>query len=161
MAPRKVRYVMEPVRNRTVADALNTLGAMNRRAAKAVAKAIGSAFANARQADPTLTEEQTVIKRLFADGGPTWKRHRAAAFGRAVMIHKRTSHITVELDRLDGVQPASPPPAAQPGKAKIARPAPPAKRAAGKTRGTRKAAAKPKPSAARPKKQRAAGRNPS
>ena len=99
MSPRKVRYVMDPVRGRSVAQALNLLGAMHRRAAQAVHKAVVSAFANARQKDPTLTEEAVVISRLMADGGPSWKRFRAAAFGRAVPILKRTSHITVEIDR--------------------------------------------------------------
>ena len=99
MSPRKVRYVMDPVRGRNVAQALALLSAMHRRAARAVRQAVVSAFANARQKDPTLTEETVMISRLFADGGPSWKRFRPAAFGRAVPIHKRTSHITVEIDR--------------------------------------------------------------
>lgn len=107
MSPRKIRFVMEPLRQKTVAQALVILSAANRRAAKPVAKAIVSAYANARQQDPGLGEDQVVIERLFADGGPVWKRHRAAAFGRAVMILKRTSHITVELARLNGRAPAS------------------------------------------------------
>ncbi|MBI2885088.1 MAG: 50S ribosomal protein L22 [Candidatus Omnitrophica bacterium] len=97
MSPRKVRYVMEPLRNRSVADALNVLGSTNRRASKPLAKAIASAFANAKLADPTLGEERVIISRMTADGGPAWKRFRAAAFGRAVSIRKRTTHITVEL----------------------------------------------------------------
>lgn len=99
MSPRKVRYVMEPLRHRTVAEALALLAATNRRACKPVAKAVASAFANAKHADPTLGEHQVIISRLTADGGPVWKRFRAAAFGRAVPIRKRTTHITVELDR--------------------------------------------------------------
>ncbi|MBI3324965.1 MAG: 50S ribosomal protein L22 [Candidatus Omnitrophica bacterium] len=99
MSPRKVRYVMEPLRLRTVAEALAILATTRRRASKPVAKAVASAFANARQRDPTLAEEQVVISRLFADGGPVWKRFRAAAFGRAAKIRKPTTHITVELDR--------------------------------------------------------------
>jgi large subunit ribosomal protein L22 len=104
MSPRKVRYVIEPLRRKTVAEALNILSVTNRRASRPVAQAIRSAFANARQTDPTIAEEQVVIDRIFADGGPTWKRFRAAAFGRAVTIHKRTSHLTVELDRVNGRQ---------------------------------------------------------
>lgn len=99
MSPRKIRYVADPLRRRTVSDALSLLASTNRRAAKPLAKAIASAFANARQVDPTVGEDQLVIHRLTADGGPTWKRFRAAAFGRATKIRKRTSHITVELDR--------------------------------------------------------------
>ena len=102
MSPRKVRYVMGPVRRRTVAEALIQLRMMNRRACKPVAKAIASAFANARQLDPTLGEDHVVISRLVADGAPVWKRFRAAAFGRAAPIRKPTTHITVELDRWGG-----------------------------------------------------------
>ena len=102
MSPRKVRYVMTPLRHLSVAEALSLLAAANRRASRPIAKAIGSAFANARQQDPTLGAHQAVISRLTADGGPVWKRFRAAAFGRAAMIRKRTTHITVELDRKTG-----------------------------------------------------------
>ena len=98
MSPRKVRYVMEPLRHRSVADALSVLAVLNRRASKPLAKAIASAFANAKRVDPTLGEERVIISRLTADGGPAWKRFRAAAFGRAVSIRKRTTHITVELE---------------------------------------------------------------
>ena len=99
MSARKVRYVMKPLRARTVEEALGILTTLNRRASKPLAKAIASAFANAKQLDPTLSPEQVVISRLAADGGATWKRFRAAAFGRGVVIRKRTAHITVELDR--------------------------------------------------------------
>ena len=99
MSPRKARFVIDALRLRTVADALNILAATNRRAAKPLTKAVASAFANAKQVDPTLAEHQVIISRITADGGPVWKRFRPAAFGRAVMIRKDTSHITVELDR--------------------------------------------------------------
>ena len=129
MSPRKVRYVMDPVRGRSVAQALNLLSAMHRRAAKAVRQAVVSAFANARQKDPTLTEETVVISRLFADGGPSWKRFRPAAFGRAVPILKRTSHITVEIDR--------------PAKRNGAPPAPSSATTAARSAASAKPAAKP------------------
>jgi large subunit ribosomal protein L22 len=108
MSPRKIRYVMAPLRHRTVSEALSVLAATNRRACKPLAKAIRSAFANARQANPTLGEDQVVIHRLIADGGPVWKRFRAAAFGRAVQIRKPTAHITVELDRQSEVRSQKP-----------------------------------------------------
>lgn len=102
---------MGPIRHRTVAEALAVLMNTNRRASRPLAKTISSAFANARRVDPTLGPEQVVISRLTADGGPVWKRFRAAAFGRAVSIHKRTTHVTVELDRKNGqrLAGASPP----------------------------------------------------
>lgn len=99
MTPRKVGYVIRPLRRRTVAEALAMLSATNRRAAKPVAKAIASALANARHKQPTLQAEEAVISRLTADDGPRWKRFRAAAFGRAARILKRTTHLTVELEK--------------------------------------------------------------
>ena len=132
MAPRKVRYVVDPLRHRTVTQALNTLAATNRRASKPIAKAILAAFANARQQDPTLVEDQVVISRLFCDGGPMWKRHRAAAFGRAVMIQKKTTHITVELERAAGRSRPPTPPAAAAAAAPKKQPARRARQAAGK-----------------------------
>ena len=99
MTPRKVDYVITPLRRQTVAGALATLSAVNRRAAQPVTKVIASAFANARQRYPELREEDVVISKLTANQGPTWKRFRAAAFGRAARILKRTTHITVELEK--------------------------------------------------------------
>ena len=99
MTPRKVGYVISPLRRRTVAEALTMLSATNRRAAKPVAKLVASAFANARQQHPELREDQVIISRAMADEGPRWKRFRAAAFGRAARILKRTTNITVELEK--------------------------------------------------------------
>ena len=99
MTPRKVSYVATPLRQRTVAQALAALSAMNRRAAKPVAKLVASAFANAKRQYPELREDQVVISKVVANEGPRWKRFRAAAFGRAARILKRTTHLTVELER--------------------------------------------------------------
>ena len=99
MTPRKVGYVIEPLRRRTVAEALIVLAATNRRAAKPIAKTVASAFANARQQNPALRPEDVVISKMTANEGPRWKRFRAAAFGRAARILKRTTHLTVELDK--------------------------------------------------------------
>ena len=99
MTPRKAGYVMLPLRKRTVAEALALLSVTNRRAAGPVAKLVASAFANARQRNPELLADQVIISKLVADEGPRWKRFRAAAFGRAARILKRTTHLTVELDR--------------------------------------------------------------
>ena len=99
MTPRKVGYVARPLRQQTVAKALASLSVTNRRAAEPVAKLVASAFANARQRNPELREEDVIISKLVADEGPRWKRFRAAAFGRAARILKRTTHITVELEK--------------------------------------------------------------
>ncbi len=99
MTPRKVGYVITPLRRRTVAEALAILSTTNKRAAKPVAKLVASAFANAKQQHPELQEDQVIISKVVADEGPRWKRFRAAAFGRAARILKRTTHITVELEK--------------------------------------------------------------
>ena len=99
MTPRKVGYVALPLRKQTVAAALVQLSVTNRRAAKPLVKLLASAFANARQRHPELREEDVIISKLVADEGPRWKRFRAAAFGRAARILKRTTHITVELEK--------------------------------------------------------------
>jgi large subunit ribosomal protein L22 len=101
MTPRKVGYVLTPLRRQTVAGALERLSVTNRRAAKPVAKVIASAFANARQRYPELQAGDVLISKLVADEGPRWKRFRAAAFGRASRILKRTTHITVELEKVN------------------------------------------------------------
>ena len=99
ITPRKAGYVLTPIRRKTVAEALAMLSAINRRAAKPVAKVLASAFANASHQHPELREEDLIITKAVADEGPRWKRFRAAAFGRAARILKRTTHITVELDK--------------------------------------------------------------
>ena len=98
MTPRKVGYVLKPIRRHTVAEALRFLSVMNRRAAMPVAKAVACAFANARLKNPTLREEDVFISKAVANEGPSWKRYRAAAFGRAVPFVKRTTHLIVEID---------------------------------------------------------------
>ena len=99
MTPRKVDYVIRPLRNRTVAEALDLLQLAKRQAAQPVRKLVLSAFANARAQQPALREEEVIISKAIANQGPTWKRFRAAAFGRAARILKRTTHVTVELER--------------------------------------------------------------
>ena len=99
MTPRKVSYVVTPLRKRTVAEALAVLSVINRRAAGPVAKVVASAFANAKQRHPDLREDQVIISKMVANEGPRWKRFRAAAFGRAARVLKRTTHIVVELEK--------------------------------------------------------------
>ena len=105
---RKARFVIDPLRGKSVAEALIILGALNRRAARPVRKLVESALANAKQQDAALTEGQLKIARIAADEGPMWKRFRAAAMGRATRIRKRTCHITVELDALQARPMAAP-----------------------------------------------------
>ena len=106
---RKVRFVIDPLRRKSVAQALVILSTLNRRAARPVTKLVQSAVANAKQRDATLTEGRLLISKIVADEGPMWKRFRAAAMGRATRIRKRTCHITVELEVLAPRQTGAPP----------------------------------------------------
>ena len=99
VTPRKAGYILLPLRGKTVADALTILSTTKRQTAKPVFKAVASAHANARVKDPAVRPEELVITRATADEGPRWKRFRAAGFGRAARILKRTSHITIELEK--------------------------------------------------------------
>lgn len=94
MAPRKVGLVAGLVRGRTVADALTILEHTPKRAAKPVAKVIASAKANARN-NHGLDEKSLVIHSLQVTSGPSLKRYRPGAYGRAKPYQKRTSHISV------------------------------------------------------------------
>lgn len=99
ISPRKVRLVIDLVRGKKVEEALAMLEFTPKRAARVVSKLIKSAVANAEQS-PDVDVDNLYIKRIYADPGPILKRIRPRAVGRAYLIRKRTSHITVILDEL-------------------------------------------------------------
>ncbi len=99
ISPRKVRLVIGLVRGKRVDESLNILQFTPKRAAHIVRKLIKSAIANAEQ-KPDVDIDNLYIKYIYADEGPTLKRYRARALGRAVRIRRRTSHITVVLDEI-------------------------------------------------------------
>ncbi len=93
-SPYKVRRVLDLVRGLPVEDARNVLTFTNRRAAGAISKVLESAVANAEH-NFALDGDELFIAEAFADEGPTLKRFRPRARGRATRIRKRTSHITI------------------------------------------------------------------
>lgn len=97
MSPQKVRLVVDLIRGKKLEDAERILAFTRKRAAVAVSKLIKSARANAAQ-NPRIDEHILYIKEIYVDQGPSLKRWRARAQGRAAPIKKRTSHITVVLD---------------------------------------------------------------
>ena len=97
ISPRKARLVTELIKGKPVEEALTILRFVPKKAARLVDKTLRSALANAEQ-NPNIDIDTLYIKRIFVDGGPTMKRWRARAMGRATKIIKRTSHITVILD---------------------------------------------------------------
>jgi large subunit ribosomal protein L22 len=102
IAPRKARLVADEVRGKSYAEAINLLQFTNKRAAQIVGDVIQSAGANAEHNDG-LDAEDLFIREIRVDEGPTIKRYRARAMGRATMIRKRTSHISVKLGDPAGV----------------------------------------------------------
>ncbi|MCP3977015.1 MAG: 50S ribosomal protein L22 [bacterium] len=93
-SPFKVRRVLDLVRGLPVTEARDTLTFTNRKAATTVLKLLNSAVANAEH-NQALDAEELWVYEAFADEGPTLKRFRPRARGRATAIHKRTSHITI------------------------------------------------------------------
>ena len=102
IAPRKVRLVVDEVRGKSYPEAQSLLAFTNKRAAKAVGEVLKSAAANAEH-NMDADADELKVKIIKVDEGPTIKRYRARAMGRATMIRKRTSHITVELEGPVGV----------------------------------------------------------
>ena len=101
IAPRKARLVADEVRGKSYPEAASLLRFTNKRAAKIVGDVLNSAAANAEHNSEADTDELRV-KTVKVDEGPTIKRYRPRAMGRATMIRKRTSHITVELEAPEG-----------------------------------------------------------
>ena len=97
VSPTKARRVIDLVRGKSVAEALDILRWAPQAASEPVAKVIASAAANA-QNNNGLDPSTLVVATVYADGGPTAKRIRPRAQGRAFRIRKRTSHITVIVE---------------------------------------------------------------
>src|SRR5205085_6199284 len=99
-SPTKVRRVIDMIRGRHVDEARRILRFSPLGAAKTVAKILDSAVANAEQT-PGVIPENLVVKAAWADEGPTLKRFRPRAYGRATRIRKRTSHITLVVESIE------------------------------------------------------------
>jgi ribosomal protein L22 len=95
-APRKARLVMDHIRGKRVEQAQAILLHAPRAVSSDILKLLNSAVANAESAYELGPDELT-IRRAFVDEGPTIKRFRPRALGRATKINKRTSHMTIEL----------------------------------------------------------------
>ena len=97
--PMKVRRVVDLIRGRSAAEALAVLQFAPQAASTPVAKVLASAMANAEN-NLDLDPETLWISKAYVDEGPTLKRFRPRAQGRAYRIRKRTSHITIEVESL-------------------------------------------------------------
>ena len=97
MSPTKVRRVLALIKGRPVQEALDILRFSPQAAAEPLAKVVASAAANAEN-NHDMDRDTLVVAAAYADEGPTLKRIRPRAQGRAYRIRKRTSHITVEVE---------------------------------------------------------------
>ena len=105
MSPTKVRRVIELIKDRSVQEALDILRFSPQAAAEPLFKVVASAAANAEN-NLDLDPDTLVVAAAYADEGPTLKRIRPRAQGRAYRIRKRTSHITVEVESVPEKKPA-------------------------------------------------------
>ncbi len=96
MSPRKVRLVADVIRGLDVEEALVQLEFNKRAASLPLVKLLKSAISNAEQ-NHQLKRDNLFVKELTIDDGPTLKRWRPRAFGRATMLRKRSSHIAIVL----------------------------------------------------------------
>ena len=100
ISPRKARMVVDLMRGKSAAQALQMLQFTNKAGAPFVRKVIESAVANARTTDPTVDVDALYVSMASVDKGPNshMRRWRPRAMGRATRIQKGVSHITIVLD---------------------------------------------------------------
>jgi len=96
ISPKKVRNVIDLIRNKEALEAKSILVSLSQRPREYLIKILNQAIANAKVKG--FGPEQLYISKIICDNGPIWKRFKAAAFGRAAPIKRRTSHIRMELD---------------------------------------------------------------
>ena len=151
ISPRKARLVTDHIRGRSVPEARTVLAFTTRAAAREIEKVLRSAVANA-EANHGLFGDDLQVSAAYVDEGPTIKRWRARARGRAARIHKRTCHITIKLapapEQAERRRKPEPPPEAE-QKPKRA----PRRKAAPKAEAAPSAEEKPKPKRAPRKKK--------
>ena len=163
VSPTKARRVINLVRGKSVSEALDILRWAPQAASLTVAKVIASAAANA-QNNNGLDPATLVVASVLADDGPTAKRIRPRAQGRAFRIRRRTSHITVVVESrptkdVRGSQSASAARARRAQGSKAAAGKAPAKKATAEKAPAKKAAAEKAPAKKAPAKKASAAKS--
>ena len=98
-SPRKMRRVVDMIRGQHVEEARRILRFSPLGATRDIEKLLNSAVANAEQ-KPGVIPENLVVAKAWVDEGPTLKRFRPRAYGRATRVRKRTSHVTVVVQTM-------------------------------------------------------------
>jgi large subunit ribosomal protein L22 len=102
ISPTKVRQVADLIRGKDIREALAILRYTPKGASLPISKVVKSAVANAEH-NYEMNSDKLYISKIFVDQGPTLKRFRPRAMGRADRIRKRTSHITVVVSEREEV----------------------------------------------------------
>ena len=103
MSPRKMRLVIDQIRGQDVNRAYAILQFSKKKASEPIEKALRSAVANATykadEAGETLDVDELYVREAYVDEGRTLRRWRARAYGRATPVLKRSSHVTIVVDK--------------------------------------------------------------
>jgi large subunit ribosomal protein L22 len=102
VSPRKARLVADLVRGRDVPEAIEMLRFTEKKSAPMIQKLVESAVANAENLNSDVDVDALYIKTIMVDAGPSLRRFRPRAQGRATKVLKTTSHITVVLAAREG-----------------------------------------------------------
>jgi large subunit ribosomal protein L22 len=135
VTPMKARRVIDLIRGLPADEALTLLRFTPQAASEPIYKVVASAVANAEH-NLRLDPETLIVAAAYVDEGPTLKRFRPRAQGRAYRINKRTSHITVEVESIPARQESKPARSARGSRAGRAAPGGRGGRAAGSGEGT-------------------------
>jgi large subunit ribosomal protein L22 len=100
LSPSKVRLVLDLIRGKDAIVAQSILLHLNKRPKEYLIKILKSAIANAKVKG--IAADKLYVSVALCNPGPMWKRFKAAAFGRAASVVKRTVHIKIELDLKNG-----------------------------------------------------------
>jgi large subunit ribosomal protein L22 len=98
-SPRKMRRTVDLIRGQHVEEARRILRFSSLGASRDVGKLLDSAVSNAEQL-PGVIAENLIVSRAWVDEGPTLRRYRPRAYGRAARVRKRTSHVTVVVQTM-------------------------------------------------------------
>ena len=99
---RKVRFVLNELRGKKVTYALEQLYVSNKKASNFIKKAIESGISNLSNSENDFNQDDLYITTAFVDQGPSMKRFRPRAMGRASAIIKRSCHVTLKLTNKKG-----------------------------------------------------------
>ncbi|MEM1056668.1 MAG: 50S ribosomal protein L22 [Bacteroidota bacterium] len=104
ISPRKMRIVADAVRGKKVTEAIDTLHFLPQKATRFIQRTIESAYANLhdQNQDERIDDESLIVKTIFVDEAPVFKRFRPVSRGRAHPILKRQSHLTVVIGTPEG-----------------------------------------------------------